>query len=87
MISMEEKIVCRKALDCTSVTEIKEIGKYLFEIRCKWRGGEREGERERERERASKTQPVLQMTGVQNMKCRNVYGEKRKCQAIVLVLV
>ena len=39
------------------------------------------------RKRVSKTQPVLQMTGVQSVKCRNVYGEKRKCQAIVLVLV
>jgi hypothetical protein len=75
MFGVEENVAYREALNCTNVAEIKEIGKYLFESRCKWR------------ERVSKTQPVLQMTGVRNVTSRNVCREKRKCQAIVLVLV
>jgi hypothetical protein len=75
MFSVEENVAYREALNCTNVTEIKEIGKYLFEITCKCG------------ERVSKTRPLLQMRELRNVRCRNVCGEKRKCRAVVLVLV
>jgi hypothetical protein len=33
---MNEDLACKKVLNCSDVTNLKTIGKYLSEMRCKW---------------------------------------------------
>jgi len=51
---MNEDLACKKVLNCTDVTKLKTIGKYLSEMRCKWEN------------KTSKTQLVLEASGNKN---------------------
>jgi hypothetical protein len=73
---MNEDLACKKVLNCTDVTKLKTIGKYLSEMRCKWEN------------KASKTQLVLEASGNRNgtPTKKKIIGKRSK-YTVVTVLV
>jgi len=53
-LNMNEDLAYKKVLNCTDVTKLKTIGKYLSEMRCKWEN------------KACTTQLVLEASGKRN---------------------
>jgi hypothetical protein len=33
---VNEEVTYKRAINCTNAVELRNIGKYLYEIRCKW---------------------------------------------------
>jgi hypothetical protein len=34
--TINEEIVCKKIINCPNISEIRNIGSYLYKIKCKW---------------------------------------------------
>jgi hypothetical protein len=58
---MNEDLAYKKVLNCTNVTKLKTIGKYLSKMRCKWEN------------KASTTWLVLEASAEQKWKTRKNY--------------
>jgi hypothetical protein len=72
---MNEDLACKKVLNCTDVTKLKTIGKYLSEMRCKWEN------------KTSKTQLVLEASGNRNGNPPKKIIGKRSKYTVVTILV
>jgi len=72
---MNEDLAYKKVLNCTDVTKLKTIGKYLSEMRCKWEN------------KASTTQLVLEASGKRNGNPSKKIIGKRSDYTVVTILV